>query len=78
VVHVRLATLDLTDSGKQPMLLPDGSGAIVFKDEIYNYQELRVELEREGIDFRTRTDTEVLAWALRAWGEQALPKLNGM
>jgi asparagine synthase (glutamine-hydrolysing) len=78
LAHVRLAILDLSDAGKQPMFLPDGSGTITFNGEIYNYQELRTELEREGIRFRTRTDTEVLAWALRVWGEQALPKLNGM
>jgi len=78
LAHVRLAILDLTDSGKQPMFLPDHSAAIIFNGEIYNYRELRVELEREGIEFRTRTDTEVLAWSLRVWGEQAVTKLNGM
>ena len=78
LAHVRLAILDLSDAGKQPMFLPDGSAAIIFNGEIYNYRELRNDLEREGITFRTNTDTEVLAWALRTWGDQALPKLNGM
>src|SRR5262249_21953016 len=78
LAHVRLAILDLTVSGKQPMFLPDRSGAIIFNGEIYNYLELREELERRGITFRTRTDTEVLAWGLRVWGEETLQKLNGM
>ncbi len=76
--HLRLAIIDLTESGKQPMILPDRSGIIIFNGEIYNYKELRVELEREGVTFRTESDTEVLAWALRTWGEMALQKLNGM
>jgi asparagine synthase (glutamine-hydrolysing) len=76
--HVRLAILDLTEAGHQPMVLPDGSGLIIFNGEIYNYLELRAELEVEGAAFRTRTDTEVLLRALQIWGEGALAKLNGM
>jgi|SRR5579875_118675 len=76
--HARLAILDLSDAGKQPMLLPDRRGLIVFNGEIYNYLELRAELEAHGVAFRTRTDTEVLLWALHVWGEAALGKLNGM
>lgn len=76
--HVRLAILDLSEAGKQPMLLPDGSGLIIFNGEIYNYLELRAELEGQGVSFRTGSDTEVLLWALQKWGEAALSKLNGM
>src|ERR1035437_7043742 len=76
--HVRLAILDLSEAGKQPMLLRDGSGLITFHGETYNYLELRAELETQGAMFHTGTDTEVLLWALRMWGEAALPKLNGM
>jgi asparagine synthase (glutamine-hydrolysing) len=76
--HVRLAILDLTEMGKQPMILPDGTDVLVFNGEIYNYRELRSELEQEGVTFRTGTDTEVLLWALRKWGKAALGRLNGM
>ncbi len=76
--HVRLAILDLSAAGQQPMAMPDGSGVLVFNGEIYNYLELRAELEAEGVVFRTGTDTEVLMWALRRWGDAALPRLNGM
>ncbi|HZP44565.1 MAG TPA: asparagine synthase (glutamine-hydrolyzing) [Candidatus Binataceae bacterium] len=76
--HVRLAILDLSDAGKQPMLLADGNSLIIFNGEIYNYRELRGELEGHGARFRTQTDTEVLLWALRVWGDAALARLNGM
>ncbi|MBV8055071.1 MAG: asparagine synthase (glutamine-hydrolyzing) [Deltaproteobacteria bacterium] len=76
--HVRLAILDLSEIGRQPMTLPDGTGVLIFNGEIYNYWELRQELEREGVAFRTGTDTEVLMWGLRKWGKAALSRLNGM
>jgi asparagine synthase (glutamine-hydrolysing) len=76
--HLRLSIIDLSDAGRQPMSLPDGSGVIIFNGEIYNYKELRTELETLGAVFRTRTDTEVLLWALRLWGDEALSNLNGM
>jgi len=76
--HSRLAIIDLSELGRQPMALPDGTGVLVFNGEIYNYRELRLELEREGIAFGTSTDTDVLLWALRKWGKAALSRLNGM
>src|SRR5262249_27440282 len=55
----RLSIIDLSPSGNQPMALPDGSLCVVFNGEIYNYRELRTELEREGVAFCSQTDTEV-------------------
>ncbi len=76
--HRRLAIIDLSQDGAQPMLTPDGSGVISYNGEIYNFPELRAELERAGWAFRSRSDTEVLLAALHRWGpERTLPKLNG-
>ena len=58
--HRRLSVIDLTDAGRQPMCNTDGSLWIVLNGEIYNFLELRHELEQQGYRFRTRTDTEVL------------------
>ena len=74
----RLSILDLTPSGHQPMSTPDGSVTIVFNGKIYNYIELRTELEARGRTFRSSGDTEVLLQAYCEWGAQCLPKLNGM
>jgi asparagine synthase (glutamine-hydrolysing) len=76
--HRRLAIIDVSDDGLQPMTLDGGRYEIVFNGEIYNYLELRAELERKGVTFRTRTDTEILMRALIVWGMDALPRLRGM
>jgi len=77
--HTRLAIIDLTDNSAQPMLTADRTGAIVYNGEIYNYRELRRDLEREGVSFRSSGDTEVLLAALHHWGpETCLDRLNGM
>ena len=76
--HLRLAIIDLTEEANQPMFLPDGSQGLIFNGEVYNYKELRSELEQQGISFRTRSDTEVILWALATWGEEAFQKFNGM
>jgi asparagine synthase (glutamine-hydrolysing) len=76
--HLRLAIIDLTDAGHQPMFLPDGSQGLIFNGEIYNYKELRSELESLGLAFRSKSDTEVVLWALCTWGEEAFKKFNGM
>src|SRR5258706_1421071 len=60
LVHRRLAIIDPTPAGRQPMTTPDGRYAIVFNGEIYNYRELRADLERAGGRFATASDTEVL------------------
>lgn len=74
----RLSILDLTRAGSQPMVSADGRSVIVFNGEIYNFQELRHELELAGIRFHSRTDTEVLLEALNLWGVAAISRLNGM
>jgi asparagine synthase (glutamine-hydrolysing) len=78
LAHNRLAILDLSEAGHQPMFLPDGSQALIYNGEIYNYKELRSELEAEGVRFRSQCDTEVVLWALATWGESAIAKFNGM
>jgi asparagine synthase (glutamine-hydrolysing) len=74
----RLAILDLSDAGHQPMLSACGGYALVYNGEVYNFRELRRDLEAQGSSFRSQTDTEVVLEALIRWGHEALPKLNGM
>ncbi len=74
----RLAILDLSPAGHQPMCDPSGRYWIVFNGEIYNYLELRDELSAHGHAFRTGSDTEVLLAAFATWGLDMLPRLNGM
>ena len=77
--HRRLAVVDLTPDGAQPMLSSCGRYAIVFNGEIYNFPELRCELEAQGVRFRGRSDTEVLVEAIARWGPaEALRRANGM
>jgi len=76
--HTRLAILDLSEAGRQPMSLGNGRLWIVYNGEIYNYLELRCELENEGYRFRTSTDTEVILAAYDRWGEACLDRFNGM
>jgi asparagine synthase (glutamine-hydrolysing) len=74
----RLAILDLTRAGAQPMLDPSGRYVLTYNGEVFNYRELRAELERAGHDFASGGDTEVLLAMLARWGADALPRLNGM
>ncbi len=76
LAHTRLAIIDL-EGGVQPMLDDDGASVVVFNGEIFNYLELRAELAGLGYRFRTRSDTEVVVHALRAWGDDALIRFNG-
>ncbi len=75
---VRLSIIDLSQAGHQPMLSSDQRYVVVFNGEIYNYIELRSELESKGHVFTTRTDTEVLLESYREWGEDCLHHFNGM
>ena len=76
--HRRLAIIDLSSAGHQPMMSPNGQYILIYNGEIYNFQELRLELEACGYQFHSRTDTEVLLYAYVEWGEKALDRLNGM
>jgi len=77
--HLRLSIIDLTEASGQPMLTPDGMGVLVYNGEVYNYRELRKELEREGVRFRTSGDSEVVLQALHHWGvERSVKRFNGM
>ena len=74
----RLAILDLSAEGNQPMSSPDGRFTLVFNGEIYNFVELRADLERLGEVFRGHSDTEVLLHLFAKHGIQCLERLNGM
>jgi len=76
--HRRLAVLDLTEAGAQPMRSDDGQIIVTFNGEIYNHHELRRELESRGHPFRSRSDTEVIVEGYRAWGEGVVSRLDGM
>jgi len=78
LAHRRLAILDLSDRAAQPMASADGSLTVVFNGEIYNYPELRRELEAAGAAFRTTSDTEVLLHLYQRLGDQMVLKLRGM
>jgi asparagine synthase (glutamine-hydrolysing) len=76
--HRRLAIIDLSPLGQQPMTTPDGRYTVTFNGEIFNFQELRSELAANGHKFVSRTDTEVLLHAFVEWGLGTLRRLNGM
>lgn len=76
--HVRLSIIDLTDSGKQPMVSGSGRYVIVFNGEIYNYKEVRRNLEKNGCAFKTNSDTEVVLEAFAAEGFRSINRLRGM
>ena len=74
----RLAILDTSTAGAQPMQIENGRFSITFNGEIYNYRELRAELEQSGHQFRTGTDTEVILRSYQRWGPDCLLRFNGM
>ncbi|MBI4375243.1 MAG: asparagine synthase (glutamine-hydrolyzing) [Elusimicrobia bacterium] len=76
--HRRLAIIDLSPAGHQPMASADHRYFISFNGEVYNFRELRSELEAKGYWFRSKTDSEVVLNALAEWGIKALDKFNGM
>jgi len=76
--HRRLAILDLSPTGHQPMITPDGRFAIAYNGEVYNFKELRDELAQLGHVFHSRSDTEVVLRAYVEWGEDCVLHFNGM
>src|SRR6266446_3519017 len=76
--HRRLSIIDLSSSGHQPMTSPDGRYVITFNGEIYNYLELKPDLQAGVFQFRSNTDTEVIIAAFAAWGVDCLSRFNGM
>ena len=75
--HRRLSIIDTSADGNQPMWDSSGRYCLIFNGEIYNYQELRAELESSGVTFRSQSDTEVLLYLLIKKGDDALNALNG-
>jgi len=76
--HRRLAIIDLSDAGRQPFATEDDALQLLHNGEIYNYRELRAELEGRGHRFRSATDTEVILAAYREWGDRCVERFNGM
>ena len=76
--HRRLAIIDLSPAGHQPIASVSQRYVMVYNGEVYNYRELRVELEALGYQFHSRTDSEVVLNAMIAWGVKALERFNGM
>ncbi len=78
LLHTRLAIIDLSPGGQQPMRSADGRYVITYNGEIYNYREVRRELEQAGATFRSASDTEVILQAFEHWGPSSLDRLRGM
>ncbi|UCG16681.1 MAG: asparagine synthase (glutamine-hydrolyzing) [Phycisphaerales bacterium] len=76
--HRRLAVIDLSSAGHQPMVDPQTGNVIVFNGEIYNFGDLRQELEADGFEFQSRTDTEVALRGYARWGAGVVDRLRGM
>lgn len=77
LAHRRFAIIDLSAAGHQPFFSADGSCCLVYNGEIFNYLELREELERRGVKLHTRSDTEVLVEAYRLWDTECFARFNG-
>ena len=78
LAHRRLAIIDLSSAGQQPMVTGDGRFALTYNGEIYNFRELRAELQARGRRFQSRTDSEVVLQAWAEWGPACVARFNGM
>jgi asparagine synthase (glutamine-hydrolysing) len=78
LLHTRLSIIDLSDAARQPMTTSEARYTISYNGELYNFRQLRQELEAAGTRFRTASDTEVVLHAYARWGEACLPRLRGM
>ncbi|WP_034445862.1 asparagine synthase (glutamine-hydrolyzing) [Butyrivibrio sp. AE2032] len=78
LAHRRLSIFDLSELGHQPMHTADGRVSIVFNGEVYNFKELRKELEKDGYTIKSDCDTEVILYSYAKWGEECFSKFNGM
>jgi asparagine synthase (glutamine-hydrolysing) len=78
LAHLRLAIIDLSDDARQPMANADGSLQLTFNGEIYNFKQLRAELEKLGHAFRSHSDSEVILHGYAAWGEKVVERLRGI
>jgi asparagine synthase (glutamine-hydrolysing) len=76
--HRRLAIIDLTPAGHQPMVTRDGQFAISYNGEVYNFQEIRAQLQSLGHQFHSRSDSEVILYAYSQWGSECVERFNGM
>src|SRR3982750_2730162 len=76
--HQRLSIIDLSEGGHQPMRDPETGNWITYNGEVYNYRELRRELEELGCRFRSSSDTEVLLQSYRVWGKECVQRWRGM
>jgi len=76
--HRRLSILDLSEAGSQPMTSSNGSCVICYNGEVYNYVEIKAELEKKGIKFKSHCDTEVVLAAYEIWGTECFKRFNGM
>src|SRR5262249_14924479 len=76
--HNRLSIIDLSAGGHQPMMNPNNGDVLTFNGEIYNFRELRRQLEAKGYQFRSQSDTEVLLFAFAAWGTECVSYIRGM
>jgi asparagine synthase (glutamine-hydrolysing) len=78
LTHRRLSIIDLSDAAAQPLVNEDGTVQLIYNGEVYNFADLRTELEELGHMFRSRTDSEVIVHGYEAWGEAVLERLDGM
>ena len=78
LAHRRLSIIDLSAAANQPMTDPSGRFTLVFNGEVYNFEEIKVTLEKEGIAFKTSSDTEVVLQAYMHWGAECVDQFNGM